>query len=223
MNKINILGINIKDYTLKEASKNFDAYMKNGALNTIGYISSKLLIMAANGGDEQKEWLESLDMTICTEPDILCTEEEISKSRVREIEENVFLATFLQKAVREKRAVCLVAHTKECVDTLQAELEQLQAGLRISGSAVLTPEESIDAFINEVNDLVPDIIISRLPSLWQEQLMYENKKKINAKIWLALPEESRLGTGRKGGEKRFMKYIYGKVFQKKVEKYRSQE
>lgn len=223
MNKINILGINIKDYTLKEAVKNYDAYMKNGVLNTIGYISSKLLIMAANGSEEQREWIESLDMTICMEPDILCTEKEISRGRAREIEENAFLAAFLQRAVRERRSICLMAHTKECAEELQAELEQFQAGLRITGIAVLTQEESIDAFINEVNDLVPDIIISRLPLLWPEQLMYENKKKINAKIWLSLPEGGRLGIGRKGGEKRFMKYIYGKVFQKQVEKYRRQE
>lgn len=223
MNKINILGITIKDYTLKEALKNADRYMKSGALNTIGYISSKLLIAAANGSDTWKEWLEAFDMTVCTDADILCAGEEISKSRIREIEENSFLIEFLKKAAKEKRSIYLLADTEERLERLETGLRQMQDNLNMAGKSVLPYVEDIDGFINEVNGIVPDVIISRIPSPTQERLIHENKNRINAGVWLALLEENKIGTRRDPRSGRIMGYIYARLFRKKVEKYHNEE
>lgn len=223
MNKINILGINIKDYTLKEALKNSEGYMKNGACNTIAYISSRQLAAAAGGNEMQREWIESVDMTICAEADILCAEEGIGRNRIREIEENAFLVEFLKRAVRDRRNVYLLSDTEEHLSMLQTWLQQLQAGLCIAGKAVLPEEENIDNFINEVNAVAPDIMISQWLPPRQEHLVYEDKKKINAKIWLALLENSMVRTERKTTGSRMKQYFVRKVFRKKVEKYRRGE
>lgn len=222
MRKINVLGICLTDYTLKESLKIADQYMKSGAGNTIAYLSSKLLI-AADGNEEWKAWIEAVDMTLCTEADVLCTEEGLPKSRIREIEENMFLVEFLRKAAKEKRKIYLLVNTREKLAALQEELLQLQDNLQITGGAVLELTDSADTFINEANDLAPDIIISELPSPRQEQIMYENRKKINAKIWLALLEGSTVCARHQNIGERLMRYIYIKIFRKRVEQYHNND
>ena len=70
MQKYTILGIKLYDYGAREALRNTDSFLHNGALNTIAYISSSNLAQASK--DEQlRECLEAVDMTICTEPDVL--------------------------------------------------------------------------------------------------------------------------------------------------------
>lgn len=222
MRKINILGIRLKDYTLRESLKKVDEYMKNGALHTIAYISSQMLVTADENA-AQKEWIESMDMTICAEVDILYTEEGVSKNRVREIEENAFMTELLRKIAREKRKIYLIAETKEQLVTLQRELLEMQNNLQVVGCAVLSPEDNVDNFINEVNDLVPNVIFSRISSPRQEQLIYENKKKINAGIWVALLEGNVVHNRRQKARKQLIRYVYKKLFHKKVADYRSRE
>ena len=222
MKEINVLGIQLKDYALRESLKLVDGYMKNRALNTIAYISSQILV-TADGNAAQKEWIESMDMTVCAETDILNTDGGLSKNRVKEVEEDAFLTEFLKKTAREKRKLFLLAETQEGLQLLQDELIGLQGNLQIVGKEVVAPEMNIDNLINEINDLVPDIILSRLPSPRQECLMYENKKKINAAVWLALLEGNVARTRRQNAWKRVMRYIYKKVFRKKVADYRNKE
>lgn len=218
MKKINVLGICLKDYTLKEALKNVDQYMQGRAVNTIAYISSKLL-MAADGNDDWKTWIEAVDMTIFTETDILCIEGGISKNRVREIEENAFLIEFLKKAACENRSIYLLSDTQEKLTKLQENICRLQENLLIEDAAVLEFMESADMLINEINDWAPDIIISNLPSPRQERLMYEDKMKINARVWLALSEESMDGIGHQSIWRRLLRRIETKTFRKIAEKY----
>ena len=70
MKKIHILGVAIRDYTLKESLTLTDEYLKNGAMNTVLFVSAKMLL-AAGENPELKEWIESMDMTVCAETDIL--------------------------------------------------------------------------------------------------------------------------------------------------------
>ena len=42
--------------------------------------------------------------------------------------------------------------------------------------------------INELNSFSPDVIISGLQGIRQDQFLMENRQKINGKIWLGLGE-----------------------------------
>ena len=58
MQKYTILGITLYDYGAREALRNTDSFLHNGALNTIAYISSSNLAQASK--DEQlKDCLEA--------------------------------------------------------------------------------------------------------------------------------------------------------------------
>ena len=64
MQKINILGVELTDYSLKESLLRLDGYVRGGGLNTILYITTPVLIMAGENEEEKKE-IESMDMTLC--------------------------------------------------------------------------------------------------------------------------------------------------------------
>ena len=90
MKEMNILGVSITEYSLKESLKLTDIYLENGAMNTVLFVSAKMLL-AAGENPELKEWIESMDMTVCAETDILRAADMATMSRVREIENNAYL------------------------------------------------------------------------------------------------------------------------------------
>lgn len=60
MQKINILGIGLTDYPLKESLALLDGYVRNGSLDTILYVTTPMLIMAGKD-EEEKKCIESMD------------------------------------------------------------------------------------------------------------------------------------------------------------------
>ena len=70
MQKFTILGITLYDYGAREALRNTDRFLGSGGLNTVAYISSAQIAQASRDV-ELKESVEQLDMTLCTEPDLL--------------------------------------------------------------------------------------------------------------------------------------------------------
>ena len=55
MQKINILGVELTDYSLKESLLRLDGYVRGGGLNTILYITTPVLIMAGENEEEKKQ------------------------------------------------------------------------------------------------------------------------------------------------------------------------
>ena len=63
MQTINVLGVTLRSYSLKEAMAQTDSFLRNGALNTIVNLSADMLVEA--GKDESyRQFLEEADMTV---------------------------------------------------------------------------------------------------------------------------------------------------------------
>lgn len=223
MKKINLLGIALTDYTLREALKLSNEYLYNGALSTISYISTQILVEAAEH-EEQKSWLEAIDMTICGETDILRAAEMETRNRIREVENDEFLKEFIHKLARNKRKVYLIAGNEEEINKLEKYLKAYSPELLIVGNYTVDFETlNRDNLINDINDIVPNVIISRLPYPMQEQLMHESKMLINADIWLALLEHAHIHTQKRNTFVKITNLLYRKLFHRKVNQYRPEE
>ena len=223
MKKIDILGVTLKDYTLREALRLTDGYLNNGALNTIIYVSKKRLISAAES-EEKKKWLEEADLTICGDidlPDVSST----AGNRVKEIENNEYLKEFLKKITRSRYKVYLLADTNQRLEELRASLLVRQGGMEIAGSGILclpwTPEDD-SMLVNEINDVAPKVIISQLPFELQSGFITRNKMFVNADVILGLLEEG-IQADKPGGIWRLTQYAYRKMFKRRVKKYNNQE
>ena len=101
MKEIHILGVSIREYSLKESLAVTEDYLKNGAMNTVLFVSAKILLKAGEN-PELKEWIESMDMTVCAEPDILRAVDVATMSRVREVENNAYLKEVVRRLFKGK-------------------------------------------------------------------------------------------------------------------------
>lgn len=223
MREINILGISLKDYTLREKLSLADRYLKNGALNTIECVSAKTL-MAAGDDPQQKEWLEAMDMIVYSDVDIARSAGITNRNRLKEIENNSFLKELLRRLAREKYPVYLLTDSEDTMQTLENDLARTQATLQIVGKYVFSPGEGTeDALINEINDKAPKVIVALSAYPVQESFIFQNKSRLNADIWLGLQKDS-LVLGME--EKRIgvlLRKLQHKIFQRKVSRYENQE
>lgn len=223
MKTINILGITLKHYSLREALRETDKYLKNGALNTVLYVSKKQLMRAA-GNEQWKGWLEGADLTVCADSDILSMDETISAKQAKEIENYEYLGELLKRIVRNHRKVFLLADNETHRQTLREVLLHKQGRLDIAGEAVLTETETGDDgnLINEINDVAPAVVIAQLPFEELCHFVDRNRMYLNADVILGLPEEG-VTEKKPHGVFRLAGYAYRKRFRHKVKKYNHKE
>jgi N-acetylglucosaminyldiphosphoundecaprenol N-acetyl-beta-D-mannosaminyltransferase len=224
MRKMKILGLEFRDYSVKEALRMVGQYLNNARLDTICFLSTDILLNA--GEDENlKVWLESMDLTIPVSVEILHAAGITNKSRLKEVENSIFYKEFFKRLSNEKRTVFILAETEA---VLQASLENVQANAKdmvIAGTyAFENLPSDTDAIINDINQAAPDVVLSRLSSPKQEQFVYDNKNKINAKIWVALKDTFVLKESAKGLKfEKLSKLIEKTIFRRMVSKYKDNE
>lgn len=222
MKVIDVLGMHITDYPLKEAVKQSLKYIGNGAMNTIFYVSSQVLLEAGEN-PQQKEWLESMDMILCGEPTVLEVLGEKSRERKNEIKQDAFLHEFIKKIARGKQKVYLVTDKQEKANQLESYLLELHGSVSIIGKYIWQEEDGAEELVNELNDVLPDVIISQLPHAVQEKLICENRRMINASVWVALLYERAVKKRRVTFGPALDWLFYKRLFQRKVDHYESEK
>ena len=225
MKELNILGVSIREYSLKESLSLTDTYLKNGAMNTVLFVSAKMLL-AAGEDPELKEWIETMDMTVCAEPDILRAAAAGTISRVREIENNAYLKEVVRRLFKAKKSVYLLTEKEEDIVKLKEQLKQVGPALKIVAENNLEAmDENMENLVNHMNDVAADVIISMIPFPKQEKMIAQNKNYINSEVWFALlmPEESYKTKGRTNFWNRLIQSLHFSIFKKKVENYKETE
>lgn len=184
--KIEILGMNIDNYTVREAMLQVEVYLNNAVMNTIENISMEMLVKAQSD-EVLKECIEQLDLAIVSEKEILKAAGVSSAQRIRETVENEFAVEFMKRLARNSKTVYLLGNTNIQIEKLQEFLMQEYPKLKISGMYALENcTGDFDNIINEVNIAEPDVIFSVLPTPQQEYFLKEHAGKFNVKIWYGL-------------------------------------
>lgn len=219
MRHMQVLGVELQDYTVREAMRKTDYFLRDNKVSTIAYITTRGL-MAAEESPELKTFLSNIDLTVAADSDILSAAGVYNRNRVKEIENDEFMEEFLKKLVRGKRRVYLLTGTKEQLGALKECLKSYQENLRIVGSYSLDElEKDEDYLINEMNGLMPDVVISNISSPQRESFFENNHMKMNTRIWLMLKDKVVHATQGKNIFWRFADRISKKIFRRKVEKY----
>ncbi len=222
MQKINILGIGLTDYPLKESLAIVDGYVRSGGLNTILYVTTPVLILAGKD-EEEKKCIESVDLTLCGDADILRVARIDSAGRLYEVENRVFLKEFLRRLAGGGKAVYLLDDSQEDLELLRAQLEAYQTGLLVAGSDILAEtDEGMEVIINRINDIAPTAIISRISHGRQEKCMERFRELINAEVWLGLSKDMALGTGRESWRKRAVDKLYRMIFHRRINHFKDE-
>lgn len=193
--KLNILGIRLENYTVREAVLRIEVCWGNTGMSTVETISMDTLVKAQS--DELiKNCIENLDLAIICDKEILKAAGVVSPQREKEAADNEFQKEFLRRAARNKRSIYLLGESEEQIGLLQDFLVRNYEKAKIAGMYALSAcGGDYDAVINEINIAAPDVILSVIPTPEQERFLAEHKEKLNAKIWYGL---SRNYAGKRG-------------------------
>ena len=219
---VQVLGVKLDNYFLEDAIDYVSEYLENDVLNTIGVISTSLL-MAASEDEELKHQIEGLDMTIIGEKEILEAAHIEHKRRHKEVENHQFFNAFFKYASEYNKSIFLLVDRESQIEKLNTYLEGKYNDINITGAyAVENSNEDEDSIVNEVNSISPDIIVSVIGTTFQEKFIYNNKQKLNAKICLGLGhhERARNSIGLKPSW--LSKLVDKTLFKRMVSKYNSE-
>jgi N-acetylglucosaminyldiphosphoundecaprenol N-acetyl-beta-D-mannosaminyltransferase len=205
-----VLGISLQDLTLRESMRKVDQFFRDGKVSTIALITMKGLIVAQDS-PAIKKWMDSLDMTVAADADILRAADINYRSRIHDVENKQFIVEFLKKLVRQHKTVYLLGQTEADVKKLEEELTAYQENLQIVGRLAIDELEYDDDFIvNDINMQLPGVLISNLSSPKREEFLADNHMKLNVAIWLMVRADHDLGKQKQ----KFFKKMYHRLMKK---------
>ena len=215
--KIDILGIQLNDYTVREAILKVEAFPDDNVPKAIESISMKMLMEAENDA-ELKEVLTSLDVPVIGEKEILEIAGVNNMQRIKETKERDFFVEFFKRMERNRRRIFLLGETEEKINAIKQQLFAEYPRLQFAGEYALEKcVGDLDAAVNEVNAATPDVVVSVLPTPAQERFFGAHRDKINAKIWYGLGEFDVVK--KPGMKKNFRNLIHWRRLKISVEKY----
>ncbi len=188
MRRIQVLGFEMRDWTVRESLHLTGEYLNNGILNVVYFYSLETLA-AAEHSEELQNCLENADITIPATPDVLKEAGNAGRGREQETEKNLYLKGLLRILSRNRNRVFLIADDPEKVRNLKGSLCSLQPDLDISGTGILDDPQNEEGIINEINEMIPDVIFVMLSSSAQGRFTETQRSKINAKLLLAVTED----------------------------------
>lgn len=222
MRKMEVLGISLQDLTLRESMKKVDQFFRDGKVSTIALITMRGLI-AAQDSPDIREWMDGLDMTVAADADILHAANISYRSRVYDVENDVFVKEFLKKLSRQHKKIYLLSGTEASLKKLEEELSAYQEDLQIVGRLAVDGLEYGDDFVvNDINMKMPGVLISNLESPARENFLKENHMKLNVAIWLMLRADLDLGSRDQGIFRRLYHRLLKKWFHIRVDRYQEQ-
>lgn len=219
MNQMNVLGIDLNSYSLKELLVLTDEYLEAGPLKTILYIDAKLLMLAGQN-EEYKKYLSKCDLPIIADEGILKALPRTNEARVDDIREEKYTKILLKKLIYGNKKIQLLADTKDNLDALAESLTNYRSDLNIvSKIAMDSLENSTERMLNHVNDIVPDVIISKMESLGQLSLMEDSRAMMNCKLWIGLPENMVILQDKESIFAKVWNKLFHRFFRKEVKRY----
>lgn len=221
MKTINVLGIHLKDYSLKEAVRITEQYMNSGALRTVICVTAGQLVRSA--ADENiRNWIESADLVVYDDVDIIKKAEGLGGEQSREVQNQEYLDSLFRKMGRSRYGVYLLAESREKLKQLETEVLTVYENLRITGRGVIEGgellQEQADGLINDINNVVPRVIIARLTLETERLFLEEHRQKVNASVFLGLSDELKLQS-KSGGFGRITRYISRTILKRRVMHY----
>lgn len=220
MKNVNLLGMKLRDRYVRESLILTERFLCEGAVHTILYLTPPVLLEAVKC-EEEKVWIESADLTLWGDTEILEAAEITARGRHREVQEKEFLKIFLRRMARAHRSILVLSDREEDAEALKQELLEIQADITVVGTMTIPDiEEKQEDILNKINMIVPTVIVARMPFPLQQAWLAQSKAYINTEIWIGLPEHLSCIRKKEMPVTRIGKKILNALFNKQVSKYK---
>ncbi len=218
--KVDILGIEVNNYSAHEAMQKVVTYFENDSMNVINTIYPTVL-MAAQKDPELKAGIEAADLTIIGDKAILSAADITDEKRCEEVANSVFLSLFLHFIGAQGHPVHLLSEKEKVNEEILEYFSEYYDNLNIVGASVVAPdEEQDDRVVNEINSTDAAVLFSTLTSPHQEFFISRNKTRINVNVWFGIGESNYIMNARTG---LFKRLIDLGIFKRQVSKQKNKE
>lgn len=220
MKNVNLLGIKLKDRYVKESLTLTDKFLHEGTAHIILYLTAPVLIEAVKNEDN-KSWIESADLTLWGDTEMLKAADVTMRARYREVQEKEFMSALLYRVAQAHMPILVLSDTNEHTEMLKKEILEIQDGITIARTVAISEMEGKqEDIINEINMIAPTIIFMRMPFSLQQKWLERSRQYINAKIWVGLPEDFRCVWKREMPTVKIGKRLLNLWFNRRVNKYK---
>lgn len=183
LKKIDILGIQIDNYTVREAMTKVDGYLESTGMNTIETIDMEMLDVAGTN-ECVRECIAQLDQAVVGEKEILVAAGVRSNQRMSETINHDFFREFMKRVARHKKKVFLLGETEEQIENLRKFMESKYERIPIAGTCTLEDKSGdLLSVVNEINSATAEVLLSVLSTPQQEEFLMENKNKLDVQVW----------------------------------------
>lgn len=183
---IDVAGIELDNYTVRETIMNVEKDMSDNGFHTIEEVNMDMLIQAES--DEViREALALTEHTVIAERGILEAVGADSYQRRHEIEHHDFFYEMMKRIERNRLSVFIVGEVMEQSQRMCTRILENYPRCEIVGvEAIEDCSGNLDALINEINSQTPNVIISVIPSPAQEHFLVDNREKLSADLWYGI-------------------------------------
>lgn len=221
--RINVLDIDIDNFTAKEAMQFFVSYLESEPVSVIELVTAdSLLRMEEVPG--LREAAAGFDLVLAGDATVLESADVTEKRCLQEARERVFVRMMMRYLGRNHRRVYLLVESEKEGRELLDYMEKKKCGVQIAGMAKVSAQDRADDMIvNAINGADTECIISVLSSPLQEDLIVKTRSLLNANVWLGLGKDSFPPLGNIGVQGKFAQFLIKKIFQKELEKKKKSE
>ncbi|XCP86297.1 WecB/TagA/CpsF family glycosyltransferase [Roseburia hominis] len=220
--KMNVLDVQLDDYTAKDAMKAVTGFMQTEPVSTVEILTVDVL-MRASETEGIKSSLEELDLVLAGDEAILEAAEVTEKKKLQDVQNQSFLKMLFHYFHKSRTRVFVLVDAKEEIDAARAFLEENYRGIEIAGIEVVPDDESADdMIINRINGAEADCVLAGLSSPKQENFICRVHGVLNARLWLGVGKGGTLSSKKTGVKERFRDFWERKILKREVEKKRKE-
>ena len=204
--KLTVLGIQLNNYGIRDSFLVGEKYFHDDALNVIRLVTMGDLVLGSKDEDVKRA-LEETDLCVIEDKTILEEAGVTAPGRISELQGHDFFLEFMRRVYKNGRSIFILGESKESIEKLSALLKEQYWHIEIAGSGIICEDEAVnEKTLNDINILVPDMVISVLGSPLLDRFLNERRSQIYAKLLIAL--DPGIIRGSKRGIRGFLNGIF---------------
>ncbi len=187
MKVINVLGVKIKDFPLKELLMKSSDYMSVPGVHTLSWLSANTLLTVSENA-EQTDWINDLDLMICDQAGILKSGRAASQLH-QDGKSQDFMNNYLNYLTHAKAPIVLISDDENRMRQFKKMLRLHNNKLHIINDFIISDLEALDDLFNDINTEFPRVVFTCLSWTTQGPLFEEARRMSSASMWVGfLPE-----------------------------------
>ncbi|MGN1098520.1 MAG: WecB/TagA/CpsF family glycosyltransferase [Clostridia bacterium] len=177
---VNILGANVHMVTMEQAQEQAMALMETDGCSVIYTPNSEIILYASNN-PEFMEKLNSADLTIADGIGVVYAAKMLNKPLKERVAGYDLVCRMFKEMAEKKKSVYLLGSKPGVAEEAAKTIVKNNPGIVIAGTADGYFKED-GPVIEKINAAAPDFLMVCLGFPKQEEWIYKNRDKLNAKL-----------------------------------------